>query len=182
MASSKLREALVKAYLKYLVQEPLISLSGSTNCYVPREESYVNLCVLMASDFEQEITNSDREILLQQTYMQKEGIKMSELLNVEDEIVVVRGGAGCGKTSLVEMFAMKWAQGKLNLSCEFDFIFTFTCREINTFLKDISSVDDLFQRKYPDVFETISLRDLKNVADRVLIIIDGVDELKDIIR
>ena len=46
--------------------------------------------------------------------------------------------------------------------------------------KDIETVEQLFHHKYPEVFETINLSDLKSISDKVLIIIDGLDELQNV--
>ena len=62
----------------------------------------------------------------------------------------------------------------------FDFVFLFTCREINVLLKNIKTVEDLLRHKYPEVFDTINISDLESISDRVLIIVDGLDELQDI--
>uniref|UniRef100_A0A7M5V3K4 NACHT domain-containing protein n=1 Tax=Clytia hemisphaerica TaxID=252671 RepID=A0A7M5V3K4_9CNID len=105
---------------------------------------------------------------------------MKDLLCKNDDIVVVRGCAGCGKTSLVEMFTMKWAEGELETKIPIDFIFAFSCREINTYLDEIDTVEDLLKKKYPEIFNSINVDNLRPVADRILIILDGVDELKSI--
>ena len=62
----------------------------------------------------------------------------------------------------------------------FDFVFLFTRREINVLLKNIKTVEDLLRHKYPEVFDTINISDLESISDRVLIIVDGLDELQDI--
>ena len=67
-----------------------------------------------------------------------------------------------------------------DLKQSFDFVFLFTCRVINTLLGDIKTVEELFSHKYPEVFKIISLSDLEIISERVLIIIDGLDELQDI--
>ena len=47
-------------------------------------------------------------------------------------------------------------------------------------LEDIKTVEELFSQKYPEVFRIISLSDLQSISERVLVIIDGLDELQDI--
>ena len=47
-------------------------------------------------------------------------------------------------------------------------------------LEDIKTVEELFSQKYPEVFNTISLSDLEAISERVLVIVDGLDELQDI--
>ena len=63
---------------------------------------------------------------------------------------------------------------------DFDFVFLFTCREINMLPEDIKTVEDLFHHKYPEVFNIIKLSDLESISERVLIIVDGLDELQNV--
>ena len=62
----------------------------------------------------------------------------------------------------------------------FDFVFLFTCREINILLDNIKTAEELLRHKYPEVFDIISLSDLESISDRVLIVVDGLDELQNI--
>ena len=64
----------------------------------------------------------------------------------------------------------------------FDFVFMFTCRELNVMLEDIKTVEEVFRKNYPEVFDIINISDLQSISDRVLIIVDGVDELQDIYK
>ena len=62
----------------------------------------------------------------------------------------------------------------------FDFVFLFTCREINILLDNVKTAEELLRHKYPEVFDIISLSDLESISDRVLIVVDGLDELQNI--
>ena len=62
----------------------------------------------------------------------------------------------------------------------FDFIFLFTCRELNLLLENIKTVEELFQHKYPEIFKIINPSDLESISERVLIIVDGLDEFQNI--
>ena len=64
----------------------------------------------------------------------------------------------------------------------FDFVFMFTYRELNVMLEDIKTVEEVFRKNYPEVFDIINISDLQSISDRVLIIVDGVDELQDIYK
>ena len=46
--------------------------------------------------------------------------------------------------------------------------------------KKIETVEDLFLLKYPEVFDIIKLSELETMSDRVLIIVDGLDELQNV--
>ena len=42
------------------------------------------------------------------------------------------------------------------------------------------SLEELFKLKFPKTMARISFDDLKEISDRVLIVVDGLDELKDL--
>ena len=88
--------------------------------------------------------------------------------------------SGSGKTSLVEMYNLKWAKGELKTNFQIDFMFTFACRELNNLVNDKTTLEELFKTCYPEVFELITLDDLRNLGSRVMIIVDGIDELHNI--
>ena len=79
--------------IDWLVKEPF-SLSSSNTCYVPREEKFVNLTILNSKEYEKKFTNSDREVLMKQSFRERDGLKMDELLQKNDDIVIARGVAG----------------------------------------------------------------------------------------
>ena len=80
------------------------------------------------------------------------------------------------------MYTLKWAKGELSTEKPIDFIFAFQCRELNNLLNEVTTLEDLFKKCYPEIFSLVSLDDLRAVADRVMVIIDGIDELQDIYK
>ena len=143
-----------------------------------REEIYVDLTVVKSSVVnEEQLTNSDRDTLINNNLNEYESIRMEEIIQQGDESVYIRGVGGTGKTTMLEMYALAWA--KKRLAETFDFVFLFNCREINA-LSEVKTVEELFKYKYPEVFDRIKLFDLQPISDRVLIIIDGLDELQDV--
>ncbi|XP_066917682.1 uncharacterized protein [Clytia hemisphaerica] len=178
-ASRLLKQKTIKKLIDLLVQEPF-SPSTSNTCYVPREEQFVNLTILNSKEYEERLSNSDREVLMKQRFKEREGVTMNEIFKVNDEIVVVRGVGGSGKTSLVGMYNLKWAKGELDTGFQIEFMFTFACRELNNIVDQKTTLEELFKTCYPEVFELITLDDLRNLGSRVMIIIDGIDELHNI--
>ena len=107
------------------------------------------------------------------------GKAFDQLFLPNDELVIMRGTAGMGKSTLIDMFTFKWAKRELQ-DQDFDFVFKFTCREINEIADQVHSLEDLFKKKFPEIFDIIDFQDLGELSERVLIIVDGLDELKDI--
>ena len=44
-------------------------------------------------------------------------------------------------------------------------------------LEDIKTVEDIFLHKYPEVIDLVNISDFESILDRVLIIVDWLDEL-----
>ena len=180
-ASDKLRIIYKEELIKCLVEQPL-STTGMDSQYVMREDIYIDLIVLPTSTVDKEWNNSDRATLFKQEYLKVNSVAekaFDQLFFPDDEMIIIRGVAGIGKSTLIDMFTFEWA--KKELQCQdFDFVFKFTCREINEIVKEINSVEDLFKRKFPDILEMVSLKDLSELSERILIIVDGLDELKGI--
>ena len=145
-----------------------------------REDIYVELIVLPSTEMDREWNNSDRDTLLKQSNISslKTHRDVDQVFSVEDELVYLRGVAGIGKSTLCDMFCFKWAKGELKNQANIDFIFKFNCREINNISDRFSSLEELFLDQYADIFRQINFADLKEIADRVLIIVDGIDELQ----
>ena len=147
-----------------------------------REEIYIDLTVVDSSVVQEKISIWDREALIDRKQENhQESIRLDEIIQQDDESVYIRGVGGTGKTTMLEMFVLRWAKRSLkeSITPQLEFVFLFTCREIN-FLDGIKTIEQLFKQKFPEVFSIISLADLESIADRVLIIIDGLDELQDI--
>uniref|UniRef100_A0A7M5V4V2 NACHT domain-containing protein n=1 Tax=Clytia hemisphaerica TaxID=252671 RepID=A0A7M5V4V2_9CNID len=177
IASSKLRSQCAEDIISSLVNEPLIGDRSQVH-YQYNENLYTDLAVLKATEVDRETNNSDREALMEQRLLQKESIVMKDLFQSDDEVVFVRAVGGMGKTTMLEMYTHKLAKRELNIDFPVEFVFFFSCREINLVYKDIESVEELFRFKYPNIFKRLTLTDLEPIADRILIIIDGLDELQ----
>ena len=106
------------------------------------------------------------------------GKAFDQLFLPDDELVIMRGAAGMGKSTLIDMFTFKWAKREFK-DQDFDFVFKFTCREINEIADQVHSLEDLFKTKFPEIFDIIDFQDLGELSERVLIIVDGLDELKE---
>ena len=108
---------------------------------------------------------------------------MEEVLSKDDEFVIVRGIAGIGKTSLVDSYVLKWAQGELlngkNNSPHIVLLFKLVGRNLNT-VSNVSTGQELLRMEFFNVLKNITLEDLDDISHRILILIDGADELQSI--
>ncbi|XP_066920404.1 uncharacterized protein [Clytia hemisphaerica] len=157
-----------------------------------KENLFTDLTVLKAGEKDKDVNNSDREILLQQRHLQKQSIEIDELFQKDDKIVFVRGVGGMGKTTLIEMYASRLITKKLNNNLPIDFVFYLSCRKVNMLLRkgesksgdfESLSVTKVLESEYPEIFpRIITVEDLKPIACRVLIIVDGLDELQDVYK
>ena len=167
--------------IRCLIEKPLSETDGETD-YRMREDVYIDLVVLPSTDVDKEWSNSDRAALMEQESLPKTTAHKSieKVLLPPDELVFIRGIGGIGKTSLLDMFTFKWAKGEGTDLSAIKFLFKFTCRDLNNTLGNFSDLRELFKLKFPEVFESITFNDLMEMSKRVLVIVDGLDELKDI--
>ncbi|XP_066929390.1 uncharacterized protein [Clytia hemisphaerica] len=176
-ASDRLRKHYVNELKDYLVEQPLSPYTEDTTG-AKREDVYIDLVVLPSADVDKEWSNSDRAALIeQQKYKKREKSTkdINQILPSDNEAVFVRGVAGIGKTTLLDMFTYKWAKRELRNTASIEFMFHFRCRELNIISNSFNSLEGLFQLKYPNL--EISFKDLKEISERVLIVVDGLDEL-----
>eukprot|EP00111_Clytia_hemisphaerica_P001501 TCONS_00004302-protein len=147
-----------------------------------REDVFIDLVVLPSTVVDKDWSNSDRAALMEQENLPKTTIHKSidQVLLSNDELVFIRGIGGIGKTSLLDMLTFKWAKGEIPDLSAIKFLFKFTCRDLNDTSSKFSNLQELFKLKFPEVFESITFDDLMEISDRVLVIVDGIDELKDI--
>ncbi|XP_066923559.1 nucleotide-binding oligomerization domain-containing protein 2-like [Clytia hemisphaerica] len=138
--------------------------------------------VVPSTVVDREWSNSDRAALMEQENFPKPTmhITIDQVLLPEDELVFLRGIGGIGKTSLLDMLTLKWAKDEIPDLLAIEFVFKFTCRDLNDTSGKFSNIQELFELKFPEVFESITFDDLMEISDRVLVIVDGLDELKDI--
>ena len=131
----KLHEHYVREMIQCLVDQSLAE-SGESNHYVAREDMYTDLAVLDASLIDEELTKTDRCSSLQSRrnlLTRSNNINIEEIFQPDDNVVLVRGGGGIGKSSLIDLYTLKWAKGELSGALDIHFLFLFSCREINTY-------------------------------------------------
>ena len=177
-ASIKLRQHYQAELINCLVEQPFATDDRALQP-IPREEEYISLAVIDASMVDKEWNNSDRDALLEQRYLKLRSTDIDHIVQREDQIVIVRGVAGIGKTTLIDMFTLKWAKGEILKEEKIDFLFRFTCRELNRII-ELTSLEELFVEQFPDIFSCISMEELEWICPRIIIVVDGLDELQGI--
>ncbi|XP_072466339.1 uncharacterized protein [Notamacropus eugenii] len=94
---------------------------------------------------------------------------------IQPHTVVLQGAAGIGKTTLAIKVMLDWAEGKLYQE-RFNYVFYLTCRELNTIGVNVLSFADLIACDWPG--HQAPMTEIMSQAERLLFIIDGLDELK----
>ena len=145
---------------------------------------YINLSISQKSSYIQE----DYITRTAQTFQSKGQVQLQNLfVGLHEEKtprILLYGSAGSGKSTTSQTIAYQWGCKEL-LNNEFDFIFYFECRQLTSFIKNNEkfSLEELIQRFHcPDMFSDDQTKeDLFNFIthhqERILIIIDGLDEL-----
>ena len=169
--------------IEWIIDQPLNpNRAGGINC-MSREQGYVDLAVLSGEQADAEWQNSDREAIMEMKHLQLESIGIDDICQPTDQLVIVRGVAGTGKSTMIQRYLLKWAKDEIltgaGNSGKIDFLFFFECRVLNT-MSNIKSFEELLKEKYPQLFQHIDLSDLQNIASRIMIIVDGLDELQGI--
>ncbi|XP_057309574.1 uncharacterized protein LOC130647649 [Hydractinia symbiolongicarpus] len=168
--SDQLRDHYKKTLSHWNIPSTFKSDSGRKHTTKERNEAYVDLIVGPWN----EAYSTDHEHFLKSHSSSKEKIEMKDIVKESDGCVLIRGIAGIGKTSLIDQLVFQWADGKmLN---DFDFVFKFTCRQINT-ITNTPTWEELVKRFFPNVYQDFFNELLEN-SRRVLIIVDGIDEFR----
>ena len=179
-----IKQALLLLREKY-INELLIWLidgwNGITFDGMSREKAYVELAIIEAKQIDEAWCTGDRDYHMKTTHFQKKTIKLKDILSRIDDFVVVRGIAGIGKTSMVDSYVIKWAKqeilnGETN-SHQIDFLFKLTCRKNDTF-SNVSTAEEILRCEYEKVLKGVECEDLQDISHRILILVDGADELK----
>ena len=112
LASSKLRDRYKNELKDKIIDQPL-SIDNKENVKINREDFYVDLAVVESTVVDKELNNSDRNYLIEKRFEEQESIQLNEIIQKGDETVYIRGVGGTGKTTLLEMFTLRWAMKSL---------------------------------------------------------------------
>ena len=172
-----LREKYINGLLTLLID----GWNGITCDGMSREKAYVELAIIEAKQIDEAWSTDDRDFHMKTTHFEKKSIKLKDILSRNDNFVVVRGIAGIVKTSMVDSYVLKWAKQEIlnggNNSNQIDFLFKLTCRKINTF-SNVSTAEEILRCEYEKVLKDVECEELQDISHRILILVDGADELK----
>ena len=170
--------------LKYVSLPKIMISDGEPRKKCKRDEFFVDVSLVKSAEVDKDWIQSDREYHMRTFEKIKQNITYEELLTSNDRFFLLRGIAGIGKTSLLDCLMLKWASGELwhgkDNQPHFDFVFRFNCRELNLYKDNCLCVEDLFKCHYPNIFDHICFKDMRKNAEGILIILDGLDEFRDI--
>ena len=100
-------------------------------------------------------------------------LQYEELITADEKKCFIRGVAGIGKTCLLEYIALKWARKELFQDDDgndlFDFLFLIKCRELEE--EKNETIQEFILRRFD-----VDTERLEDHGNRVLIIVDGLDE------
>ena len=159
----------------------LVGWDGMTCDVMSREEEFIELAIIEAQLMDEDWSGGDRDYHMKTNHFERTSITFEDIFSRQDEFVIVRGIAGIGKTSMVDSYVLKWAKDEIlngkNNSHQIDFLFKLTCRNINTFT-NISTAEQLLRTEFGNVLKDVEFEDLEDISHRILILIDGADELQ----
>ena len=116
-----------------------------------------------------------QEIIEISTKMTK--INVKEIIT-NNKSAVLAGVAGYGKTFLMDYICHEW--GSNNLWSNFELVFMLQCRKLNELLPGKKSLHAVLRDDYETVMNEFNITEFKELREKVLVIVDGVDEFADL--
>lgn len=97
----------------------------------------MELATIEAKEVDQIWNDGDLNFHLHQNHFNRRNIEKENILTAADTFVIVRGIAGIGKSTIIKSYVKSWMDskiltGKTPNEAKIDFLFKFTCRELNT--------------------------------------------------
>uniref|UniRef100_A0A8C8RN34 NACHT domain-containing protein n=1 Tax=Pelusios castaneus TaxID=367368 RepID=A0A8C8RN34_9SAUR len=154
--------------------------------WVSLEERYTKLFIVkkhhQVEDKEHELLSRGKrhmEIMRKPSSFEDSHVNVEHLFDTlsngtKPRKVILQGTAGIGKTATVGKIMYDWSSGRLYQD-RFDYVFHWSCRELNQRTEKISLTQLILQnwgRRKPEMGEILSC------PDKVLFVVDGFDELK----
>ena len=153
---------------------------------IDRDKYFIDLIVLEGTDAEKDWEQSDRLYHMRVLDSPSKVIQMEDIFQKNKnavELVTIRGTAGIGKTTFVDTLVYKWANEEVLSGIheeKIDFLFSLKCRKLNEYYTKTNQItaesfwDVICSQEYRRAFKH---KDLEEVSDKILIVLDGIDEL-----
>ena len=158
---------------KYFSYKPFLDINGDLR--LARNVPYVDLSYQIQQD-----ENYEGEEALSSRRSKPTATDLRGIITASDELVVITGISGIGKSSMINQLIVKWCQNEIwrREPPKIDMIFNIKCSTLNTldFTGD-RTTEDIFISLFPTIFKTTSIEVMK-VFKNKLLIIDGFDELE----
>ena len=158
----------------------------SLNDETTTNDMFVELALSTWRDVDEELENSSDYLYHQKHYQSYSGrrISMQEILQLDDIVIMMRGIAGIGKTTLVDQMVSEWGHKRLwrgkNGSPDYKFVFLLSAKDLNCLEsnKDISSMYDLVRKLFGSAMCNVDEREFKEMCKHSLLVLEGMDELR----
>ena len=139
------------------------------------ERNFVDLVFTSKHDFEEMFDKFDTEHHMKKHLENKVTTFNLENLtsSIDERYVIIRGAAGIGKSYTTKQIELLWAYGEIFK--EIKYLFHFKCRDINSW--KVKTIEELLLQKYQDLFQIITFEELSKDKDKIVIVVDGIDEL-----
>ena len=151
---------------------------------------YVTLCLQTTGEFLTE-DNIKRCVERMETSVNELGpsgdMELENIMDMPDHgsptdfssEVLLLGGPGTGKTTISQTLSYRWGIREL-WDEKYDFVFHLTCRKLKEDCKTETSILQLLIKHHPtqENIQEELYQHIKSYADRILVIIDGLDELE----
>ena len=133
-----------------------------------------DLILVDINDFKEKlcVVNELSDFMERRSRAEENSISFEHIITEKSQFCFVKGVAAIGKTSLTEHLTLSFANGNDHYRNLFDFVFLIKCRELEAFCYETLNAD--FQREFGICPSRISS------GERVLLIIEGLDEVLDL--
>ena len=140
----------------------------------------IDLAVVEELEYNEQYTEIENYI--RQRSKIKEIISFDEIVQYIDieHTVVITGNAQIGKSELTKKIVSKWVKGEIfnwkNQDRKIKLLFFIECHKLNT-IDFLDTNETILRTMFPEVFQRVTIKQLIEFSDKVMFIVDGLDEL-----
>ena len=163
-------DKLRRFYIDTIGKEHVESIS---HVYRKKKRFYIHLAV--SEEDEAFNLENKRETYSNKLFHLKENITIQHLLDssTKNNMVLLQGAGGVGKTYMMDTAALHWAEGRIWK--EVNFVFLLTFRELNLF-GNISFKDALIDKYASILNDKAKFDKVMSNGEKIVFLLDGLDE------